>query len=170
MPEYRVLKRFDDGSRPARADDRAHLAELDTNRSLCGAITFDGTPFDEWQIVHGTSDVPLGPEDVTGARCLNCWMKWEKEHRADREKRGLWNPPEPTYKRTPARKVSPQVRSQQIAQKSAARRKACEPAADLIRLTKWELIELGTPEALAELKRRREKRAKKRAARLAAAA
>jgi hypothetical protein len=158
--EYRILKRDEsDGI----AGDRLHLAELDRSTSLCGSIRFDGSPFDPWQLLPEDG----GPEDAPdGERCATCWERWEIAHREDRERRDLWNPAERTHAidRRRRRQPSPQVASQKIAAKS---RKSTANAAivDVFRMYRAELETLGTPEALAELKRRRDKRAAKRAER-----
>jgi hypothetical protein len=51
---------------------------------------------------------------------------------------------------------------------SRPKRAETAPAADVFRMLRRELEALGTPEAVAELERRREKRARKRAERVAA--
>ena len=162
--EYRVLDRSADPE--ARGDERVHLARLDTSRSVCGHVSFDGSPFDPWQL----REEEVGPEDVDGAnRCLACWERWEAEHRADRERRGQYVPPERTHVRAKRRHVSPQVRTQRIATAAAKRAPAAGQSADgLFRMYRADLERLGTPEAVAELERRAAKRAAKRAERVAA--
>lgn len=148
-----------------RAEKRVHLARLDESRSICGLVLFDGSPFDEWQLVDDSE----AEGDCPGERCFPCWEKWETEKRADREAHGEFVPAQRDHVRAPRRKVAPQVESARIAARTAlekrdelARRR---PDRELIRLYADELRELGTPEAVAELERRQTKRAEKRAAR-----
>jgi hypothetical protein len=157
MAEYRALRNMDNPGA------RIHLARLDESRSLCAGVTYDGSPFDEWQ-AFGDG----GPEDVDADadRCLNCWQAWEGEHRKDRERAGAYVPPKRTHKRARGRHESPQVASQRMA--ARGREKTPKRSHELIRLYRWELEEMGTPEALAELERRREVRKAKRARRAAA--
>jgi hypothetical protein len=190
--EYRILRNVEDDSA------RIHLARLDESHALCGGITFDGSPFDAWQIVAG-ADHPEDAGELDAERCLTCWQAWERDHRAEREARGDWIAAERTHKARARRTVAPQIASQQQAgghspaHLDALRRHAASnssssapaktagnsdadgsPASDngageLFRMYRAELEDLDTPEARAELKRRRDKRAAKRAARKAAA-
>lgn len=169
MSEYRALRNMDDPGA------RIHLARLDESRSLCRNVTYDGSPFDEWQ-AFGDG----GPEDVDAEcdRCLTCWQAWEREHHEDRERRGEYVPPRRTHgKASKRRRRSGQVETQARAiatareRVSASRRviRKREPSGftDPFRMYRWELEELGTPEARVELERRDAVRAEKKARRAA---
>lgn len=178
MPEYRVVVNFDHLDPDYYGERRVHLAEFNgagvSRKSLCGAVAVSESDYAGWVALDDTH----GPEGCEGVcrygcehdRCLNCWIAWESAVRADREAAGKYVPPTRTYTRAKRSKRSKRQATAKASISSERAHKAAKAAAsptsrELMRMWRADLLELGTPEALAELMRREMKRKEKRAKR-----
>jgi hypothetical protein len=144
------------GERPSECVH--HFRERSGSRTLCGHTCDDDGAYGDW-----VADPDAHPEDACGYPgdvCSSCDASYRKAQRIARGGPARKRDARPAWKRDNA---YPRIRPVRV-----AKRAATAPASNVFRMFRRELEALGTPEAVAELERRRAKRAAKREARAAA--
>jgi hypothetical protein len=143
------------------ADCIHHYRPRSGARTLCGHTCDDDGAYGDW-----VADPDAHPEDACGLPgevCSSCDASYRKAQRVAHGEGERKRDGRPAWKRDNA---LPRIRPAVVPKPSSS--DPVPPGAEVFRMYRHELEALGTPEALAELKRRPAKRAQKRAERVAA--